>query len=310
MPKLVFNFKSKDTKKIKNPKNILGGKGANLSEMGRMGLPVPPGFTISTEVCDLFYKNKKKLKPKIINEINRELKNIEKDSGKKFGDLKNPLLLSVRSGARVSMPGMMDTILNLGLNDKTVIALANKTSNMRFAKDSYRRFIQMYANVVMGVESYNFEELIENYKLTKGVLLDTDLDEDDWDGWKAITKQIGDEVSIVGDDLFVTNKKILEKGINNGSANSILIKVNQIGTVSETFETISLANQNNINTVISHRSGETEDTFISDLAVGIGAGQIKTGAPSRSDRTAKYNRLLMINSDNNFSFEGMNGIKQ
>ena len=193
MPKLLFNFKSKDTKKIKNPKNILGGKGANLSEMGRMGLPVPPGFTISTEVCDLFYKNKKQLKPKIINEINKELKNIEKDSGKKFGDLKNPLLLSVRSGARVSMPGMMDTILNLGLNDKTVIALANKTSNMRFAKDSYRRFIQMYANVVMGVESYNFEELIENYKLTKGVLLDTDLDEDDWDGlikdFKNIVKE-------------------------------------------------------------------------------------------------------------------------
>ena len=158
-----------------------------------MGLPVPPGFTISTEVCDLFYKNKKKLKPKIINEINRELKNIEKDSGKKFGDLKNPLLLSVRSGARVSMPGMMDTILNLGLNDKTVIALANKTSNMRFAKDSYRRFIQMYANVVMGVESYNFEELIENYKLTKGVLLDTDLNENDWDGlindFKNIVKE-------------------------------------------------------------------------------------------------------------------------
>ena len=106
MTKLVFNFKSKDTKKIKNPKSILGGKGANLLEMGRMGLPVPPGFTISTEVCDLFYKNKKKLKPKIINEINKELKNIEKDSGKKFGDLKNPLLLSVRSGARVSMPGI------------------------------------------------------------------------------------------------------------------------------------------------------------------------------------------------------------
>ncbi len=193
MAKLVFNFKSKETKKIKKPKNILGGKGANLSEMGRIGLPVPPGFTISTEVCDLFYKNKKKLKPKIINEISRELKNVEKDSGKKFGDLKNPLLLSVRSGARVSMPGMMDTILNLGLNDKTVIALAKKTSNMRFAKDSYRRFIQMYANVVMGVESYNFEELIENYKLTKGVLLDTDLDEDDWDGlikdFKNIVKE-------------------------------------------------------------------------------------------------------------------------
>ena len=193
MSKLVFNFKSKKTKKIKNPKNILGGKGANLSEMGKLGLPVPPGFTISTEVCDLFYQNKRKLNSKITKEIINELKNIEKDSGKKFGDLKNPLLVSVRSGARVSMPGMMDTILNLGLNDKTVTALANKTSNIRFAKDSYRRFIQMYANVVMGVESYNFEELIENYKLTKGVLLDTDLDENDWDGlikdFKNIVKE-------------------------------------------------------------------------------------------------------------------------
>ena len=150
--------------------------------MGRMGLPVPPGFTISTKVCDLFYKDKKKLNKNLVAQIKKELKIIEKDVGKKFGDLKNPLLLSVRSGARVSMPGMMDTILNLGLNDKTVNALALKTSNGRFAKDSYRRFIQMYGNVVMGVEGYHFEELIENYKLTKGVLLDTDLDENDWDG--------------------------------------------------------------------------------------------------------------------------------
>ena len=182
MKKLILNFKSKETKKIKNPKNFLGGKGANLSEMGRMGLPVPPGFTISTEVCKLFYKDKKRLGKKIIEQIKKELKVVEKDVSKKFGDNKNPLLLSVRSGARVSMPGMMDTILNLGLNDKTVEALSKKTSNGRFAKDSYRRFIQMYGNVVMGVESYHFEELIENYKLTKGVLLDTDLDENDWDG--------------------------------------------------------------------------------------------------------------------------------
>ncbi len=181
MKKHIFNFKSKEAKKLTNPKNILGGKGANLAEMGRLGLPVPPGFTISTEVCHLFYKNKKKLNTKLIKQINNELILIEKEAKKKFGDLKNPLLVSVRSGARVSMPGMMDTILNLGLNDQTVIALAKKTSNMRFAKDSYRRFIQMYSNVVLGVESYNFEELIENYKLTKGVLLDTDLDETDWD---------------------------------------------------------------------------------------------------------------------------------
>ncbi len=182
MNKLILNFNSKESKKIKNPKNFLGGKGANLSEMGRMGLPVPPGFTISTKVCEIFFKNKKKLNSKLIAQIKKELKVIEKQVSKKFGDLKNPLLLSVRSGARVSMPGMMDTILNLGLNDKTVVALAKKTSNGRFAKDSYRRFIQMYANVVMNVESYHFEELIENYKLTKGVLLDTDLDEEDWDG--------------------------------------------------------------------------------------------------------------------------------
>ncbi len=182
MKKLILNFNSKDSKKIKNPKNFLGGKGANLSEMGRMGLPVPPGFTISTKVCEIFYKDKKRLNKSLISQIKKELKLIEKDVSKKFGDLKNPLLLSVRSGARVSMPGMMDTILNLGLNDKTVKALAIKTSNGRFAKDSYRRFIQMYGNVVMGVEGYHFEELIENYKLTKGVLLDTDLDESDWDG--------------------------------------------------------------------------------------------------------------------------------
>ncbi len=182
MTKLILNFNSKQSKSIKNPKNFLGGKGANLSEMGRMGLPVPPGFTISTKVCEIFYKDKKKLNNNLISQIKKKLKIIEKDVSKKFGDLKNPLLLSVRSGARVSMPGMMDTILNLGLNDKTVNALALKTSNGRFAKDSYRRFIQMYGNVVMGVESYHFEELIENYKLTKGVLLDTDLDENDWDG--------------------------------------------------------------------------------------------------------------------------------
>ena len=181
MSSLILNFNSKSSKKIKNPKNLLGGKGANLSQMGRMGLPVPPGFTISTKVCDLFYKNKKQLNIKIIKEIKKHLSKIEKETDKKFGDLKNPLLVSVRSGARVSMPGMMDTILNLGLNDKTVLALAHKTSNKRFAKDSYRRFIQMYSNVVMGVDSYNFEELIENYKLTKGVLLDTELDEKDWD---------------------------------------------------------------------------------------------------------------------------------
>jgi len=182
MTKMIFSFDDKSAKILKNKKHILGGKGANLGEMGRLGLPVPAGFTISTNVCDIFYKNKKKLPNKLIKDIEKELKKIEKKTKNKFGDLKNPLLVSVRSGARVSMPGMMDTILNLGLNDKTVEALTRKTSNGRFAKDSYRRFIQMYSNVVLGIEGHLFEELIDNYKLTKGVLLDTDLDESDWDG--------------------------------------------------------------------------------------------------------------------------------
>jgi len=178
---LIFNFKNKNIKNLKNPKNILGGKGANLAEMGRLGLPVPPGFIISTEVCDLFYKNKKKLPKKVLKNIQIELKNIEKFTDKKFGDLKNPLLVSVRSGARISMPGMMDTILNLGLNDQTVKALEKKTLNGRFAKDSYRRFIQMYSNVVLKIESHLFEGLIDHHKLNKGVLLDTELDQNDWD---------------------------------------------------------------------------------------------------------------------------------
>jgi pyruvate,orthophosphate dikinase len=178
---LIFSFKNKKIKNLKNPKNILGGKGANLAEMVRLGLPIPPGFIISTDVCDFFYKNKKKLTNQVLKNIRLELKNIEKLTGKKFGDLKNPLLVSVRSGARISMPGMMDTILNLGLNDQTVKALANKTLNERFAKDSYRRFIQMYSNVVLNIDGHLFEGIIDNHKLNKGVLLDTELDENDWD---------------------------------------------------------------------------------------------------------------------------------
>ena len=193
MKKLIFRFNNSGSKTSLNSKEILGGKGTNLAQMAKLGLPVPPGFTISTAVCDYFYKNNKKVPNKVISQTKAELKIIEKITKKKFGDLSNPLLISVRSGSRVSMPGMMDTILNLGLNDKTVEALKNKTSNGRFAKDSYRRFIQMYSNVVLGVQSHVFEELIENYKLTKGVLQDTELDENDWNGliknFKDIVKE-------------------------------------------------------------------------------------------------------------------------
>ena len=182
MEKLIFRFNNKERQNNFNSENILGGKGANLAQMAKLGLPVPPGFTISTKVCEFFFKNNKKIPKKIFQQTKKEIGVIEKISKKEFGSLSNPLLVSVRSGSRVSMPGMMDTILNLGLNDKTVVALKNKTSNGRFAKDSYRRFIQMYGTVVLRVEQHFFEELIENYKLTKGVIQDTELEEDDWDG--------------------------------------------------------------------------------------------------------------------------------
>jgi pyruvate,orthophosphate dikinase len=182
LEKLIFRFNNKKRQNNFNSENILGGKGANLAQMAKLGLPVPPGFTISTKVCEFFFKNNKKIPKKIFQQTKKEIGVIEKISKKEFGSLSNPLLVSVRSGSRVSMPGMMDTILNLGLNDKTVVALKNKTSNGRFAKDSYRRFIQMYGTVVLRVEQHFFEELIENYKLTKGVIQDTELEEDDWDG--------------------------------------------------------------------------------------------------------------------------------
>ncbi len=195
MEKLIFRFNNFNSTSSLNSKDILGGKGANLAQMAKLSLPVPPGFTISTKVCEYFYSNSKKIPKKVVQQAKKEINIIEKITKKNFGNLSNPLLLSVRSGSRVSMPGMMDTILNLGLNDKTVIALKNKTFNGRFAKDSYRRLIQMYGNVVLGVESHFFEELIENYKLTKGVIQDTELEEDDWDGLIKNFKEIIKEKS-------------------------------------------------------------------------------------------------------------------
>ena len=180
MPKWVYQFNSSNCEGTVAQKPLLGGKGANLAEMGKLGLPVPPGFTITTEVCTEFYKNNQKYPDDLKIQVEDAIKNIEKILGKNFGDVNNPLLVSVRSGARVSMPGMMDTVLNLGLNDKTVLGLIKKTNNETFAYDSYRRFIQMYSNVVLEVDHHNFEDLLDNYKLTKGVLSDTDLKAEDW----------------------------------------------------------------------------------------------------------------------------------
>ena len=174
-PKYTYLFSEGN----KDMRNLLGGKGANLAEMTNLGLPVPQGFTVTTEACNKYYEDGKLISQDIINEIYEKLKVLEEETGKKFGSVTNPLLVSVRSGARVSMPGMMDTILNLGLNDDSVEALAKLTNNERFAYDSYRRFIQMFSDVVMGVEKRLFEDLIDKVKAKKGVYFDTDLDAND-----------------------------------------------------------------------------------------------------------------------------------
>lgn len=160
-------------------KNLLGGKGANLAEMTRLGLPIPQGFTVTTEACTDFYNNGKKIAEEIESQIFEALSDLEKKQGKKFGDTQNPLLVSVRSGARASMPGMMDTILNLGLNDEAVEGFAKKTGNSRFAYDSYRRFIQMFSDVVMEIPKSFFERILDEIKESKGVVFDTDLSADD-----------------------------------------------------------------------------------------------------------------------------------
>ena len=175
MKKFVYAFHEGN----KDMRDILGGKGANLAEMTNLGLPIPQGFTITTEACTDYYENNQKISEEIQKEIFKALEELEKIQGKKFGDTEEPLLVSVRSGARASMPGMMDTILNLGLNDVAVEGFAKKTNNPRFAYDSYRRFIQMYSDVVMEVNKSFFEKIIDELKEEKGVVYDTDLDVED-----------------------------------------------------------------------------------------------------------------------------------
>jgi len=173
--KFVYSFSEKNIDGDASMRDLLGGKGANLAEMCHLGLPVPPGFTISTEICRYYYANNKNLPNNFHSEVKSALHKVEKIIGKKFGDHNNPLLVSVRSGARSSMPGMMDTVLNLGLNDDTVIGLAKYANNERFAYDTYRRFIQMYSDVVLGIEHYHFEECISDIKQENDIELDTEL---------------------------------------------------------------------------------------------------------------------------------------
>ena len=184
--KRVYTFGNKEAEGNGKMRELLGGKGANLAEMNLIGIPVPPGFTITTEVCSEYYaQGREKVVGLLRPEVEKAMKNIEKLTGMKFGDKEMPLLVSVRSGARASMPGMMDTILNLGMNDQAVEAVAKRTGNPRFAWDSYRRFVQMYGDVVLGMKPESkedhdpFEVIIEEQKEKRGVKNDTDLTTDD-----------------------------------------------------------------------------------------------------------------------------------
>ncbi len=196
MTKWVYGFGDGAAEGRADMRNLLGGKGAGLAEMSNLGLPVPPGLTITTEVCAYYYANGKSYPPELREQVADGLAALERSLGARFGDANNPLLVSVRSGARVSMPGMMDTVLNLGLNDRAVIGLALKSGDERFAYDSYRRFIQMYGQVVLGIDHHHFEELLENHKLDSGANLDTDLSAEEWktivSGFKdVVTQELG-----------------------------------------------------------------------------------------------------------------------
>jgi pyruvate,orthophosphate dikinase len=182
MTRWVYNFGNGTADGAADMRNLLGGKGANLAEMSNLGLPVPPGFTITTEVCTWYYDHGQSYPEDLKDQVEEALKTVGAATDRTFGDLKNPLLVSVRSGARVSMPGMMDTVLNLGLNDETVKAIGEEAGDMRFAYDSYRRFIQMYSDVVLGVDHHEFEEILEEHKSRSDLSLDTEITAEDWVG--------------------------------------------------------------------------------------------------------------------------------
>ncbi|MCZ6522673.1 MAG: pyruvate, phosphate dikinase, partial [Alphaproteobacteria bacterium] len=180
MTKWVYSFGDGAAEGDGAMAGLLGGKGAGLAEMARLGLPVPPGFTITTEVCAAYYADDRRLTEEVLDQVETAVGTVERSQGAGFGDAANPLLVSVRSGAQASMPGMMDTVLNLGLNDDTVAGLAARSGDPRFAYDSYRRFMQMFGDVVLGLEHHQFEDILEHYKEGRGYALDTELDADDW----------------------------------------------------------------------------------------------------------------------------------
>ncbi|MFQ5776325.1 MAG: PEP/pyruvate-binding domain-containing protein, partial [Kiloniellaceae bacterium] len=191
MAKWVYSFGGGKAEGRAAMRDLLGGKGANLAEMSALGLPVPPGFTITTEVCNAYDAERRAYPDGLSEQVEKALRRVEKLVGARFGNPDDPLLVSVRSGSRASMPGMMDTVLNLGLNDATVAGLARQSGDERFAYDSYRRFVQMFGDVVLGVEHHHFEEILELHKEDRGVDLDTELGADDW---RAVIREYQDKI--------------------------------------------------------------------------------------------------------------------
>ena len=190
MTKWVYNFGGGTADGRAEMKNLLGGKGANLAEMSAIGLPVPPGFTITTEVCTYFYAHNRTYPPELKAQVQDAIRKLEDQAGKRFGDPGNPLLVSVRSGARASMPGMMDTVLNLGLTDASIQGIIAKSDDARFAYDSYRRFIQMYSDIVLGIDLHHFEDVLDTAKRERGYSLDTEMTADDWQTVVQLYKEV------------------------------------------------------------------------------------------------------------------------
>ncbi len=254
MGEFVYSFNEGS----KEMKNLLGGKGANLAEMTKIGLPVPPGFTITTDACNTYYKKDKKIWDELLDEIMTNLSELEKSLDKKLGDNENPLLLSVRSGSVISMPGMMDTILNLGLNDTAVQALSKKTNNERFAYDSYRRFIQMFSDVVMGIQKYKFERVLDNVKEDKGYKYDTELTVDDLKNivkeFKSIYKrELRKEFPSDPKEQLILSVKAVFDSWNNPRAN-IYRKLNDIP--------YKLGTAVNIQSMVFGNMGQTSGTGV------------------------------------------------
>eukprot|EP01047_Picozoa_sp_COSAG01_P070735 COSAG01_NODE_10799_length_2077_cov_7.011489_2_plen_566_part_01 len=255
--KKVYYFGNKESEGDQTQRNLLGGKGANLAEMSNLGVPVPPGFTITTDECLAYYKNELKISIDLENEIKENIAKIENNLGKKFGDNTNPLLFSVRSGARVSMPGMMDTVLNLGLNDDAVEGLAKQSGSEQLAWDSYRRFIQMYANVVLEIKHSLFEHALENTKKEAKVELDMDLTATDFKKlvkeYKEIIKQQGQSFP---EDPFEQLKQSISAVFNSWESDRAY-KYRQINKIPDHWGTAV-----NVQSMVFGNMGDTSGTGV------------------------------------------------